>query len=103
MKAGEKLKTKYFSEYTEEEDNDVDPVELVGVVTIGSRTKKYCRHVMAFLVTDSGRKYDLPIFMEKYASQRVAVLGRVWSIEDGERIYDKIAVIVARPIYEEPF
>lgn len=99
MKIGETLKTKYFGDYVEERDNPVTPQELVGTVKISSKYTKYCRHTMAFLYCyHNGKTYDLPVFMEKFEGETVAVLARVWQREVQDKVYNRLAVIAAKQI-----
>lgn len=92
---GDILRTKYFGTYTEERDTTVPVTEITGRVQL----KQYMPDTPAYLwSTDTGVaiRYDLPAFMKKYQGCKVAILGRQYQKQVGEKVYNKLVVVGTR-------
>lgn len=95
---GDKLETRHFGTYTEVRDDDITVQEFVGTVQV----KEHNNIGAAFLYVRKAKniywRYDLPTFMKKYDGRKVAILGRPYVKQVGNKTYYKLVVIIAKPI-----
>ena len=96
------MKTQYFGEYNEQQENTLPAIEITGKVKVHCIKNNY----LVYLKTESGTIYDLPMFMTKYVNRTVAIIARIYNkihtvkTNDGviQKTYNKLVVIRARPI-----
>lgn len=88
------METTFFGTYVEQKDTSLPASEFIGTVKVFSydSTSK-----AAYLFTKD-KRYDLPAFMQKYDGQTLAVLGRHYTKQIGNKIFDKIIVIAVKQL-----